>query len=230
MHAPDRSQFLHAPADYRVPNIGDANRELLDSVTESFRNFQETCGYQHNELLWGEAKFSAAIENEFDDQRIKNHAFSLSELVDEHPGRTSLLEFHQQMMVGQSHAQPGMYRTVNVVVGRHLPPRHPLVPSFMAEFFEYLEKSEDVPLLKAAWAHMQFETIHPFADGNGRTGRALINQILASPLPLSCIIYKNRQTYYGMLDSGSWAIYLKWFLGCVHEEIAHNTEHDWTAA
>ena len=61
------------------------------------------------------------------------------------------------------------------------------------------------PLLKAAVAHLQFETIHPFPDGNGRVGRALIHCVLRRdwpempPLPLSAAIAENKQAYYQSL-------------------------------
>ena len=88
----------------------------------------------------------------------------------------------------------------------------------MDGLYHYIQNSQDRPIIKAAWAHIQFETIHPFADGNGRTGRAIINRILDSPLPLSVHILNHRQTYYRLLGAGSWDDYLAWFVRGVGEQ------------
>ncbi|MFV1971604.1 MAG: Fic family protein [Acidimicrobiia bacterium] len=56
------------------------------------------------------------------------------------------------------------------------PPDH--VDGLVQDLIEYVNGDEHSPLVQAAIAHAQFETIHPFADGNGRTGRALIHVIL----------------------------------------------------
>jgi Fic family protein len=78
-------------------------------------------------------------------------------------------------------------------------------------------------LIKAGLAHVQFETIHPFLDGNGRLGRLLItlllctNGMLDSPiLCLSLYLKANRHTYYEQLqevrESGTWETWLEFFL------------------
>lgn len=84
------------------------------------------------------------------------------------------------------------------------------------------------PLVKAALAHLQFETIHPFLDGNGRLGRLLITFILcaegvlAEPLLyLSLHFKRNREEYYRLLqhvrESGDWEEWLRFFLTGVRE-------------
>ena len=81
-------------------------------------------------------------------------------------------------------------------------------------------------LLKAALAHVQFETIHPFLDGNGRLGRLLItlllceNRVLQEPaLYLSLYFKTNRRLYYELLnrvrDTGDWEAWLKFFADAV---------------
>ena len=82
------------------------------------------------------------------------------------------------------------------------------------------------PLLKAALAHVQFETIHPFLDGNGRLGRLLIALQLAADglmreplLYLSLYFKEHRQTYYQLLNavrlSGDWESWLEYFADAV---------------
>lgn len=83
-------------------------------------------------------------------------------------------------------------------------------------------------LVKAALAHVQFETIHPFLDGNGRLGRLLITLILcadnalAQPLLYLSLFFKqHRQEYYDRLDAvrlkGDWMTWLRFFLEGVQQ-------------
>ena len=69
----------------------------------------------------------------------------------------------------------GRYRTIAVRVGRHVPPPPQDVSGLMFELLEWWNKpaGELSPVLSSAIVHYRFETIHPFADGTGRTGRAL---------------------------------------------------------
>lgn len=71
--------------------------------------------------------------------------------------------------------EAGRYRTIAVRVGKHLPPAASAVSGLMFELLEWWNgKSVELsPVLSSAILHYQFEWIHPFADGNGRTGRAL---------------------------------------------------------
>jgi Fic family protein len=82
------------------------------------------------------------------------------------------------------------------------------------------------PLVKAALAHVQFETIHPFLDGNGRVGRLLIalqlahDGLLREPLLYLSLYFKeHRQTYYELLNavrlSGNWETWLEFFADAV---------------
>jgi len=72
-------------------------------------------------------------------------------------------------------AKAGRYRTIQVRVGRHYPPAAADVSGLMFELLEWWNKKapELSPVLSSSILHYQFEWIHPFADGNGRTGRAL---------------------------------------------------------
>jgi Fic family protein len=87
------------------------------------------------------------------------------------------------------------------------------------------------PLIKAALSHVQFETIHPFLDGNGRVGRLLVTlllcteEILAEPLLyISLYLKQHRQEYYAHLDdvrrSGNWEAWLEFFARGVLESAA----------
>ena len=106
-----------------------------------------------------------------------------------------------------------------------VPPPHTAVPDCMMALERFLHAEGDgVPvLLRAGLAHVQFETIHPFLDGNGRVGRLLITLLLCHAgtlsqplLYLSLYFKQHRGVYYEMLDhvrrSGDWESWIAFFL------------------
>src|SRR5579875_2894665 len=106
-----------------------------------------------------------------------------------------------------------------------VPPPHTVVPDCMAAFERFLHAEDDgLPLLvRAGLAHVQFETIHPFLDGNGRVGRLLVTFLLCHGgmlreplLYLSLHFKQHRATYYELLDrvrrEGDWEAWLAFFL------------------
>lgn len=108
------------------------------------------------------------------------------------------------------------------------PPNH--VQDCMAGLERFIHATDDgLPVLvKAALAHVQFETIHPFLDGNGRLGRLLITLMLCDAgllreplLYLSLHFKRNRSTYYQLLNdirhTGDWEAWLRFFLEGVRE-------------
>jgi Fic family protein len=115
------------------------------------------------------------------------------------------------------------------------PPPH-RVTDCLGQLESFLHAADALPaLLKIGLAHAQFETIHPFLDGNGRVGRLLITfllcerEILRQPvLYLSHYFKRNRQEYYEHLqavrDSGEWEQWLRFFLQGVIEVSAEATE------
>lgn len=87
-----------------------------------------------------------------------------------------LFELHR-ILAGEvmDQGEAGRYRTIAVQVGRYMPPPPLEVSGLMFEWLEWWNKDSVKlsPVLSSAILHHRFETIHPFADGNGRTGRAL---------------------------------------------------------
>ena len=111
-----------------------------------------------------------------------------------------------------------------------VPPPHLLVPDCMSALEGFLnETGGDLPALaRAGLAHAQFETIHPFLDGNGRVGRLLITLLLCQAgvlrdplLYLSLYLKQNRAAYYTLLDQvrrdGDWESWLAFFLEGVRQ-------------
>jgi Fic family protein len=111
-----------------------------------------------------------------------------------------------------------------------VPPPHTLVPECMAALEKFLHAERDgLPVLvRAALAHVQFETIHPFLDGNGRVGRLLLTFLLCQAgvlreplLYLSLYLKQNRARYYELLDrvrrEGDWEEWLGFFVAGVRQ-------------
>lgn len=110
-----------------------------------------------------------------------------------------------------------------------VPPPPEAVPGALSDLERFLHGESSLPpLVKIAMAHAQFETIHPFLDGNGRVGRLLITflltegEILHKPvLYLSHYFRRHRQAYYEQLqavrDRGAWEEWLEFFLTGVAE-------------
>lgn len=150
-----------------------------------------------------------------------------------------LREIHEKLMTNArgGNKQPGEFRTSQNWIGGSRPGNARFVPpppERLMETLGALEKflhNETVKLpilIKAALAHVQFETIHPFLDGNGRLGRLLITFILCAEgllkqpmLYLSLYLKANRQDYYNHLqnvrETGDWESWIKFFLQGVIE-------------
>lgn len=89
-----------------------------------------------------------------------------------------------------------------------VPPAPERVPTLMADLVDYLNGAAHSPLIQAGVIHAQFETIHPFTDGNGRVGRALIHTVLArrgltsrALLPISLVLATLSDHYIDGLTS-----------------------------
>ena len=126
--------------------------------------------------------------------------------------------------------EPGEFRRSQNWIGgtrpgnaQYVPPPPHLVADCMAELERFLHNPDVPALIKAALAHVQFETIHPFLDGNGRTGRLLIALILHQEgvlrqplLYLSLYLKQHRAEYYRLLDAvrqeGDWEAWLDFIL------------------
>lgn len=142
---------------------------------------------------------------------------------------------------GRGHAkQPGEFRTSQNWIGGtrpgnalFVPPPPQQVPECMGMLEKWLHDDPErtSPLLKAALAHVQFETIHPFLDGNGRVGRLMVTLllcvegVLSEPLLyMSLYLKKNRDAYYEWLDRvrtrGDWEGWVAFFADGVTETAA----------
>lgn len=143
-----------------------------------------------------------------------------------------ILKAHQELMYvegDENKANPGHYRQQAVRVGNLIPTYAAKIPDLMADLARFINKDDTLlPLIKAGLAHVQFETIHPFLDGNGRIGRLLIVlMFLQADLLSSPIIYpsyyfkKHRYEYYIHLDRvrthGDFEGWIKYYLTAIEQ-------------
>jgi len=148
-------------------------------------------------------------------------------------------EIHDMLLKGirSKNKMPGEFRRSQNWIGGtrpgnaiFVPPPPEEVMNCMGALEKFLhdEPMRIPPLIKAALAHVQFETIHPFLDGNGRLGRLLITLILCAEdvlkkpsLYLSLYLKSNRERYYQLLqdvrEKGEWETWVEFFLNGVRE-------------
>ncbi|MBV9156026.1 MAG: Fic family protein [Acidobacteriaceae bacterium] len=172
----------------------------------------------------------------------------LQRLREEFPLSLRLIrEIHDVLMRGGrgGYQTPGEFRTSQNWIGGSRPGNAVFVPpppnqeldQCLADFERFLhsEKPRLPVLVKAALMHVQFETIHPFLDGNGRLGRLLITFLLCAEgvlrdpgLYLSLYLKQNRQRYYDLLQQvrleGNWETWIEFFLRGVEETATEAVE------
>ena len=191
---------------------------------------------------------------ELDVQEVVNYVaalnYGMARLTDLPVSRRLLCEIHARLLqTGRgSDRSPGEFRRTQNWIGSRIaagssidtatfvpPPPNEMEVAF-SELERYLDSSRDnagaLPLLvDCALAHAQFETIHPFLDGNGRMGRLLITlllcerEVLTAPvLYLSTYLRRNRSKYFELLmevrDHGTWEAWIDFFLRGIGETAA----------
>lgn len=115
-----------------------------------------------------------------------------------------IIELHD--LVKPYHSQRGEWRKQQVYIrgAQHTPPPAWEVSRYMDEWIRYVNKAHADPIEAAATAHAAFEVVHPFLDGNGRTGRLLLNwMLLKAGYPPAIIEVNERSRYILSLASAS---------------------------
>ena len=171
---------------------------------------------------------------------IKATEFAIDQLKELPLCNRLIKETHAVLMEGirGQEKNPGEFRRSQNWIGgqgstiknaRFIPPAPEDMLDAMSDLEKYLNVDDDSDVLvRAALIHYQFETIHPFLDGNGRIGRLLITlylmekRVLTTPaLYISYFLKKNRIEYYDRMtevrEKGSFEQWVKFFLQAVHE-------------
>jgi Fic family protein len=151
--------------------------------------------------------------------------------------------FVNMMSIDAINANPGNFRVKYVQIAQHIPPDPQDVPKYIQEFCDWLNDDEMFaeydrvlgPLVKAAVAHAYFEKVHPFTDGNGRTGRIIFNLVLnkyaLTEQPyfyISKAILHDQFEYYQQLakldKSNEWQNWIAFFLGLIQYQLEANVK------
>lgn len=140
-------------------------------------------------------------------------AVALADQLDEN----AILATHAALMRDSNPSYAGRWRTEQVWIGggnfgprgaNYIAPHHSRIPDTIADLLAFSRRTDVPTLPQIAVAHAQFETIHPFTDGNGRTGRALIQAMLRHKrltrqitVPVSAGLLTNTDAYFDALGS-----------------------------
>lgn len=176
----------------------------IENLTASARAIAEA------ELPGGRAKRNA--EMIVANTAAMQAAVALSDTVD----ADAILAMHHALMANEPRHKPGEFRTEPVWIGggstpvgaTFVGPRHELIPGAIDDLIAFAQRADVPALPQIAVAHAQFETIHPFTDGNGRTGRALVQAMLRNKgltrqvtVPVSAGLLADTSAYFAALTA-----------------------------
>lgn len=129
----------------------------------------------------------------------------------------AILAMHAALMEGDERHTPGQWRDEPVWIGtrevspvgaEYVAPDSARIPALIEDLICYINRSDVPVLIQAAIAHAQFETIHPFTDGNGRTGRSLLQAMLRAKgvtrlvtIPVSAGLLTDTEGYHRALTA-----------------------------
>lgn len=209
------SKSINLVADIctRLVSIGIYGEPIPPSLRRGnrIRSIQSSLAIENNSLTLDE------VTDVIDGKRVLGspreilevkNAFECYAIIDELDpcSLKDLLRTHGIMMNGlQDDAGQLRHVRVGVFAGRtivHSAPPPELVPGLMSDLMSWLESSGDHPLIKSCVFHYEFERIHPFSDGNGRTGRLWHTLILSkwheefSWIPIETMVRRRQDEYY----------------------------------
>ena len=151
----------------------------------------------------------------------------------------SFLEGHKILMKGLI-ASPGKYRKQGVGIAKgnkikHITPPYENIPYLMKDLFSYLQKDDELSLIRSCVFHYEVEFIHPFMDGNGRMGRLWQTLILKEKYPVfeytpfETLISKFQSDYYKILSicdsQGKSTVFIEFLLDILNKSLEEILKH-----
>lgn len=209
--------------EYAVARLGEGSR-VLGPMSVVLLRTEATSSSQIEHLTVGAKNLALETlhEGSSDNAAIvvgNVRAMESALHLGEHITEANILAMHQALLMNQPgwEAHAGRYRTGLVWVGTdgysprgasYVAPQAQLVPDAMADLLDFIRRDDMPVLAQCAVAHAQFETIHPFADGNGRCGRALVHAIMRgkgmvtnTTPPISAGLLRQTSAYFGALTA-----------------------------
>ena len=198
------------------PSLGPMSSILLRTESTSSSQIEDlTVGARQLALAEIDQSTSDNARTVVANVRAMEAALDLADSLD----TSAVLEMHRALLSGQrgweEHA--GQWRDQLVWIGTssvsprgasHVAPQAVLVPGAMEDLMTFVRRDDLPVVVQAAVAHAQFENIHPFSDGNGRTGRALVHAMLrakrlvtSTTAPVSAGLLKDTDRYFHALSA-----------------------------
>jgi len=232
-------------------------RSIVKDMAISFFSMNESV--QSTKIEGTQATFLDIIESNLtgktsdDLQEVKNYIEALEmgkELLRTYPISTRLFHTLHSILLKNSRGAnrtPGEFRKIQNFIGptnkiedaTYIPPEPQNIPELISNLENYINFNDDEsldPLIKAGIMHAQFESIHPYLDGNGRLGRVLImlylldSKVISYPsFFISEELEKNKFKYYSLLndlrsDQPKWLPWLEFFLDSAYKQAEKYSE------
>ncbi len=208
--------YARASLGSHSPTLGPMSSILLRTESASSSQIENlTVGARSLALAELDESTSANAKIVVANVRAMEAALGLADRLDS----AAILAMHEQLLANQPgwEVHAGRFREQLVWVGssavtprgaQHVAPQAEHVPSAIEDVVQFMSRDDLPVLVQAAIAHAQFETIHPFVDGNGRTGRALVHALVRAKgivtettAPISAGLLTNTRGYIEALNS-----------------------------
>jgi len=212
-------------AQYEIEELERVGGDVLDPLAGFLIRMESVASSRIEQVEASTTAFARALGGSKENSSavsMVSAGRAITALIDSSEGTIDLgdvLSAHELLMredVEES-SYAGRVRNVqNWIGGSHYSPRNALyvppppelVPDYLADLLSFANRDDIDPIAQAAIVHAQFESIHPFTDGNGRIGRALIGAVLrrrgvtpATVLPVASALAADTDHYFGMLTA-----------------------------
>jgi len=233
---------LHNPELFLAP-LRSQEAVLSSRMEGTISTLDEILEYDHSDEEGAEAAQQVRLDILETILYRRTLSYAQAELEDGRPVGDGLLRSMHQMLLSLGRGaqkNPGQYKTEQNYIGdertgaiRYVPISPERLPEGLERLFHYLKASDHPELIRTAFAHVEFEALHPFKDGNGRIGRMLITLLLwssgviSSPhFYISRFMEENKERYVegmrAVSREGDWTGWLLFFLRAVQAQAEYN--------